>query len=333
ATCHYMLNEVQKAATLYEMARSLDAALMQEMGVYSGLLAATSRDPHAVYQLGNHLLKTDQARPEGWIAMARYFLARAQTQEALAIVWKAQALAPDCAEAYYAEGEIQMASGCAEEAADVYLKAHELAPSALTYRGIVDAYVQCGKYKEAFLYAKEAAELMPRHALALAAVGGVLSHSAESHDKAVQLLEAALELDPRCTAAIASLASLHVSTQHVPAAIALLEKHLPENESDDMYARYADVLTLASRLPEAAANYSAALSLNPDNERAKTGFDRVDRLMHPNAAAESAPDDEDDIDRASDGQLPPSDIGSHDGDAIDRGAHDFDRSDLGDDIL
>ncbi|KAJ2696747.1 Anaphase promoting complex subunit 7, partial [Coemansia spiralis] len=233
--------------------------------------------------------------------------------------------------AYYAEGEIQMASGCAEEAVDVYLKAHELAPSALTYRGIVESYVQCGKYKEAFLYAKEAAELMPRHAGALAAVGSVLSHSAESHDKAVQLLEAALELDPRCAAAVSALASLHVSTQQLPAAIALLEKHLPENESDDMYARYADVLTLAGRLPEAATNYTAALSLNPDNTRAKTGFDRVDRLMHPNAAAESAP--EDDPDRASDGQLPPSDVGSRDGDAMDRDIHGFDRSDISDDVL
>ncbi|KAJ1732896.1 Anaphase promoting complex subunit 7 [Coemansia biformis] len=333
ATCHYMLNEVQKARTLYEMARSLDGSLVQEMGVYSGLLAAVSRDPHTVYRLGNHLLKTDQARPEGWVAMARYFLVRAQTQEALAIVWKAQTLAPDYAEAYYAEGEIQMASGCAEEAADVFQKAHELAPSALTYRGIVDAYVQCGKYKEAFLYAKEAAELIPRHAGALAAVGIVLSHSPESHDKAAQLLEAALGLDPRCTEAIAALASLHVATQQLPAALALIEKYLSENDSDDMYTRYADVLTLASRLPEAAANYTTALTLNPDNERARTGFDRVDRLMHPNASPESAGEGEDDPGAASDDRQQLSDGASGEDDAMDQSMHEFDRSDISDGIL
>ncbi|KAJ2785632.1 hypothetical protein H4R18_000448 [Coemansia javaensis] len=322
ATCHYMLGEARRAKALYEWAQSLDPSLMQEMGVYSGLLAAAGGDGDAgaVYQLGNHLLKTDQARPEGWVAMARYFLARGQTQEALAIAWKAQTLAPDYAEAHYAEGEIQMASGCAEEAADVFLRAHELAPSALTFRGVVDAHVQCGRYKEAFLYAKEAAELMPRHAGALAAVGIVLSHSAESHDKAARLLEAALETDPRCAEAVAALASLHVSTQRIDAAIALIEKHLPDNETDDMYTRYADVLTLANQLPKAAANYSAALSLNPDNERAKAGYDRVDRLLHPpdspSAAAAADPDDLDagshppetpDADQEMGGALGPSD--------------------------
>ncbi|KAJ2449732.1 Anaphase promoting complex subunit 7 [Coemansia sp. RSA 2336] len=285
ATCHYMLNETRKAQLLYERARALDASLMQDMGVFAGLLMQ-SNDTYAVYGLGNQLLKTDQMRPEGWVAMARYFLMNGQTQEALAIVWKAQTLAPDYAEAYYVEGAIQMASGSADEAADMYLKAHGIERNALTYRGIIEAYVRCGRYKNAFLYAKELAELMPQNAAALAMVGMVLSHSPESHEKAAKLLVGALELDSRCTEAIAALASLYVTNEQLPQAIDLLEKYLPENESDDMYTRYADVLTLANELPKAAVNYTAALELNPNNERAKVGYDRVDRLMHPHAESE-----------------------------------------------
>ncbi|KAI8323351.1 TPR-like protein, partial [Martensiomyces pterosporus] len=281
ATCCHMLNDTRRARALYEKARSLDSSLIHELGPYSGLLLATSQEPYAVYQLGSELLKVDQSRPEGWVAMARYFLMTGQTQEALAIVWKAQTLAPSHADAYYAEGTIQMASECPEEAAEAFVKAHELERSALTYRGVVEAYVRCGKYKEAFLAAKEAAELMPRSAGALAMVGVVLSHSPESYSKAVKLLEAALDIDHRCTEAIAALASLYVSNERFADAIKLLEKHLPENESDEMFTRYADVLTLANELPKAAVNYTTALSLNPANERAKTGFERVDRLLHP----------------------------------------------------
>ncbi|KAJ2844546.1 hypothetical protein IWW36_005144, partial [Coemansia brasiliensis] len=80
----------------------------------------------------------------------------------------------------------------------------------------------------------------------------------------------------------------------LPQAIELLEKYLPENESDDMYTRYADVLTLANELPKAAVNYTAALELNPNNERAKVGYDRVDRLMHPHAESEDEDEEQPD---------------------------------------
>ncbi|KAJ1820325.1 Anaphase promoting complex subunit 7 [Coemansia sp. RSA 2599] len=291
ATCHYMLNEARRAKLLYERARALDGGLMDEMATYAELL---SSDRFAVYTLGNQLLKTDQSRPEGWIAMARYFLAAGQTQEALAIVWKAQGLAPDCAEAYCAEGAIQLAADCPEEAAEAYLKGHELARNARTFKGVVESYVRCARFKDAFVYAKEAAELMPRHAGALALVGIVLSHSPESSDKAARLLQAALDIDCHCTEAIAALASLHVAAQHLDAALAVIEKYLPDNESEDMYTRYADVLTLANELPKAAVNYTTALTINPDYERARIGYDRVDKLMHPGAAEGDEEDDEGD---------------------------------------
>ncbi|KAJ1662860.1 hypothetical protein IW140_006475 [Coemansia sp. RSA 1813] len=292
ATCRYMLNDVSTAHALYERARVLDPSLMDQMGVYSCLLAA-SADAHAVYQLGNELLKVDQARAEGWVAMARYFLLSGETQEALAIAWRAQTLAPDFADAYYAEGVIQMASGSVEDALDVFTKAHQLGKSAHTYRAVVEALVQCGRYKEAFVHAREMAELLPRHASALAMVGVVLSHSPESSEKAMRLLEAAIELDKRCAEAVGALASLHVANGRLEDAVRVLEDHLPDMQTDDMYTRYADVLTLANELPKAAVNYTAALTINPQNERARVGMDRVDKLMHPNESGEFDEEEED----------------------------------------
>ncbi|ORX68512.1 TPR-like protein [Linderina pennispora] len=249
ATCHYMLND---------KALLVDPSLMLEMGTYSDLLQSCDQDAYSVYQLGTELLKTDETRPEGWVAMARYLMMAGQMQEALAIVWKAQTLAPDSADAFYAEGAIQMASECPEEAAEAYLKAHSLRRSALTYRGIMDAYLQCGRYKDAFVVAKEAAELMPNHAGTLAMIGRVLSHSPESYDRAVALLKSALQIDRR--------SSLYGSTGQHSEAIAMMEKFLPENESDALYTVYADILTLANELPRAAGNLCERTQEELDDE-------------------------------------------------------------------
>ncbi|KAJ2551130.1 hypothetical protein EV175_003806 [Coemansia sp. RSA 1933] len=292
ATCRYMLGDERAAQSLYERARVLDPGLVDQMGVYAGLLA-TQADARAVYSLGNELLKVDQGRAEGWVAMARYFLLAGETQEALAIAWRAQTLAPTCAAAYFTEGVIQMASGSSGDALDVFTKAHQLDRSTHTFRALVEALVQCGRYKEAFVYAREMAELLPNHASALAMVGIVLSHSAASSEKAVRLLEAALELDKRCVDAVGALASLHVAAGHLNDAVRVLERHLPDVQTADMYARYADVLTLANELPKAAVNYTAALTIDPLHERARAGMDRVDKLMHPTVAGEY--EDEEDL--------------------------------------
>ncbi|KAJ2788256.1 hypothetical protein GGI15_000061 [Coemansia interrupta] len=293
ATCHMMLGQTRRAAELYRKARQMDPALLAEMPEYAELLASLG-DRLDVYALGSDLLRIDQTRAAGWVAMARYFLCLGQLQEALALAWKAQGLEPSSSAAYSAEGAVQMALGAHDDACEAYLRAHMLARSAGTFQGLVDAHVRAGRFKEAFVYAKEMAELMPRCAPALAAVGLVLSHSPESAEKAQRLLQAALDIDPMCTQAIAALASLHVAAGAVDKAVELVEKYLPQNDTDDMYTRYADLLTLANELPQAAANYTTALTINPDNERARVGFDRVDKLMHPDAADDDDPNANDD---------------------------------------
>ncbi|KAJ1786227.1 hypothetical protein LPJ59_005974 [Coemansia sp. RSA 2399] len=161
ATCRYMMNDVSAALALYERARTLDPGLMDQMGTYATLLASSTGDAHAVYRLGNELLKVDQGRAEGWVAMAQYFLLSGETQEALAIAWRAQTLSPSYACAYYTEGVIQLASGSVDDALDVFTKAHQLERNALTFRAVIESLVQCGRYKEAFVYAREMAELLP----------------------------------------------------------------------------------------------------------------------------------------------------------------------------
>ncbi|KAJ2753756.1 hypothetical protein GGI19_002899 [Coemansia pectinata] len=290
ATCRFNLGEDRAARALFERAVAMDGALFDEMGAYAALLARMG-DRLGVYGVGRRLLRADAARAEGWVAMARYLELAGRAQDALAVAWKAQALAPRLADAHLAEGSAQMAAASYADAAAAFRRAHALAPSAYSYAALVDALVRCERLKDAFVYAREAAERMPRHPAALAMVGSVLAHSAESADKAERLLRAALDIDPRCERAAAALAALFVAAGRLPDAAALLERHLPDIPTDDMYTRYADVLTLANDLPGAAVNYAEALSINPDNARARAGHDRVDRLMLPGAEHESEEDE------------------------------------------
>ncbi|KAJ1676769.1 Anaphase promoting complex subunit 7, partial [Spiromyces aspiralis] len=148
---------------------------------------------------------------------------------------------------------------------------------------ILESYILLSRYKDAFVIAKEAAELMPKNANALTMVGVVLSHSPESYDKAVAILNTALSIDPRCTDAVAALVSLYVSNDKHDEAIALLEGTLPRNNTDAMHTRLADVLTLANQLPRAVVHYNNALT--------------VDRMLHPEH------DDGDEVEEADVGDL------------------------------
>ncbi|KAJ2008485.1 hypothetical protein GGI04_000598 [Coemansia thaxteri] len=301
ATCRFNLSDDRGARVLFERALAMGDTLFDEMGVYAALLARTA-DRLGAYTLGRRLLRADATRAEGWVAMARYLELAGRAQDALAVAWKAQALAPRLPDAFLAEGAAQLGAGSAADAATAFARAHALAPSAYTYASLVNALVLSGQLKEAFVYAREAAELMPRHPAALAMVGSVLAHSPESADKAERLLTAALDLDRRNADAVSSLAALFVATGRVPDAAALLERHLPEIPTDDMHTRYADVLTLANDLPQAAVNYAAALHMNPDNQRARAGYERVDRLMNPHADSDDADDNDDDDNAAEDAE-------------------------------
>ncbi|KAJ2889420.1 Anaphase promoting complex subunit 7 [Coemansia aciculifera] len=288
ATCHFELGAAERARKMFAQAAAIDPPLVDGLAAYAGTLARLG-DRLALYALGRRLLAGDAGRAEGWVAMARFLLLSGRVSEALAVAWKAQAASPRLPDAFLAEGEAQMAAGAPADAVAALERAHAIAPSAQTYAALVAALVAAGRVKDAFVYAREAAEKMPRCAPTLAMVGSVLAHSPDAAERAERLLTAALDIDRRSAEAVDALAALYVASGRLPDALALVEAHLPEIQTDQMYTRFADVLTLSNDLPRAAVNYAHALHLNPENPRARAGFDRVDRLMHP---SEEADDDE-----------------------------------------
>ncbi|KAJ2492824.1 hypothetical protein IWW37_001122 [Coemansia sp. RSA 2050] len=307
AACRFNEGADGQARALFERAAAGGAAF-DEAGAHAALLARTG-DRLGVHALARRLLAADAARAEGWAAMARFLAMAGRAQDALAVAWKAQALAPRLADGFLAEGAAQLAAGNAPDAAAALRRAHALAPSAFACAELVRALVRAEQLHDAFVHARDMAERMPRHPAALALVGAVLAHSPESADKAEALLAAALRADRRHAPAVDALAALYVARGRVSDARALLESHLPEIPTDDMHTRYADVLTLANDLPAAAVSYAAALDLNPDNQRARAGYDRVGRLMQPNPDNDNDNDSDSDNDNDND-----NDDGNGDGD-------------------
>ncbi|KAJ1919246.1 hypothetical protein H4219_002097 [Mycoemilia scoparia] len=331
-TCYFQLGQMENAMAFYLRARKINPKLMSEMDKYANLLQLQGHSD-ILQRLSDELLRIDYDKPEGWIAAARYFQLKGELKDALAMIWKAQALNVSHAEAYYAEGNIHMQLEQSLEALESFRQAHIISRDAKTYKGLLESYILLSRYKDALVLAKDVVDLMPKNAGALTMVGLVLSHSPDSYDKAVRILKSALEIDIRCSDAVAALASLYVSNEHLDKAISLIESSLPYNDTDVMHTRFADVLTLDNQLEKATIHYKNALSINPSNERAKLGLDRVDRMMNP----EDDEDDEDDDDEEEEEEEEAEDAGdvleAELEDPFSEGIHQHDGMDLNDDEL
>jgi len=198
-------------------------------------------------------------------------------------------------------GELLLNQGKAEHAIVAYFQANNVTKDLASYRGLVLAYLQTRKYKEALCTAKEAVATLPQNAAAVALVGRVLATSPEGAEKATRIFQKALQLDASCADAALALADLHAQRGDCDDAAELLTRALSARDRDVLHTKLGDVFVIAGedRYPEALASYHAALSLNPASDAALTGLDRLEKLMQgvdpdlsdePEDSADEAPD-------------------------------------------
>ncbi|CAI5964498.1 unnamed protein product [Closterium sp. NIES-65] len=144
---------------------------------------------------------------------------------------------------------------------------------------VFQAYLRIPKLKEAIAAAREAVKAFPNSASALSLLGEVYLQHGDSRDKARKVFEAALRMDGRCGAAVTGLADAHSMDGRHSAAVDVLERHLAVDAADWIHVKLGFVHMAANRLPDALHHLQTALSINPTNENAKRGLNRIDRLL------------------------------------------------------
>ncbi|KAG4971256.1 hypothetical protein JHK85_037677 [Glycine max] len=294
-------------------ARSIDPYIVTYMDEYAMLLKLKSDYPK-LNKLVHDLLNIDPARPEVFVA--------------LSVLWERKD--EKKALQYAEQGNLLLTMKRAEAAVPAFRAAQELRPDIRSYQGLVHTYLALSKIKEALYASREAMKAMPQSAKALKLVGDVHASNSSGREKAKKFYESALRLEPGYLGAALALAELHVIEGRNGDAVSLLERYLKDWADDSLHVKLAQVFAATNMLQEALSHYQAALRLisilivedihvmyvcvhdftmpltfcingrlNPQNEAAKRGLERLEKQMKgvdPDAPEEDEDNDVEDAD-------------------------------------
>uniref|UniRef100_A0A2P2KKT8 Uncharacterized protein MANES_15G015300 n=1 Tax=Rhizophora mucronata TaxID=61149 RepID=A0A2P2KKT8_RHIMU len=277
--------------------RSLDPYVVTYMDEYAMLLKIKS-DNSKLNKLVHDLLSIDPTRPEVFVALSVLW-ERKDERGALSYAEKSIRINERHIPGYIMKGNLLLAMKRPEAAVVAFRGAQELRPDLRSYQGLVHSYLQFAKIKEALHAAREAMKAMPQSAKALKLVGDVHASNSSGREKAKKFYESALRLEPGYLGAALALAELHFIEGRNGDAVSLLERYLKDWADDSLHVKLAQVFGATNMLQEALSHYNAALRINPANEAATKGIERLEKQMKgvdPDAPEEDEENEVEDAD-------------------------------------
>ncbi|KAL3675041.1 hypothetical protein R1sor_024989 [Riccia sorocarpa] len=278
AKAEQAMGRIDEALHNYERARQVDQYNVSAMDEYAMLLRARANVPE-LNKLVHDLLNVDPTKPEPWVGAAVFWETREDKLQALAYAEKAIRADERHTTAYLVKGSLSLSLNRSEAAVMAFRKAHSLRADLRAYQGLVRAYLTIPKHKEALCIAREAMKAMPYSAPALTLVGDVYAQNPDGREKGRKFYESALRQDPGYIAAVLSLADLHSAEGRNDDAIALLQRYLKTMPEEALHVKLAQIFAASCKLRESLSHYQAALSMNPLNEPAKKGLERLEKQM------------------------------------------------------
>ncbi|KAH7841983.1 hypothetical protein Vadar_000174 [Vaccinium darrowii] len=296
-----IIGKNDEAIMNFEKVRSIDPFLVTYMDEYAMLLKIKS-DHSKLNKLVHDLLSIDPTRPEVFVALSVLW-ERKDERGALSYAEKSIRIDERHIPAYIMKGNLFLSMNRPEAAVAAFRGAQELRPDLRTYQGLVRSYLALSKIKEALHSAREAMKAMPQSAKALKLVGDVHASNSGGREKAKKFYESALRLEPGYLGAALALAELHVIEGRNGDAVSLLERYLKDWADDSLHVKLAQVYAATNMLQEALSHFQAALRINPQNEAAKKGLERLEKQMKgvdPDAPEE---DEENEVEDADGDQI------------------------------
>ncbi|XP_050220348.1 anaphase-promoting complex subunit 7 isoform X2 [Mercurialis annua] len=292
-----IIGKNDEAITNFEKVRSLDPFVINYMDEYAMLLKIKS-DYSKLNKLVHDLLSIDPTRPEVFVALAVLW-ERKDERGALSYAEKSIRVDDRHIPGYIMKGNLLLSLKRPESAVIAFRGAQELRPDLRSYQGLVHSYLAFSKIKEALLAAREAMKAMPQSAKALKLVGDAHASNSGGREKAKKFYESALRLEPGFLGAALALAELHVIEGRNGDAVSLLERYLKDWADDSLHVKLAQVFAATNMLFDSLSHYQAALRINPQNEAAKKGLDRLEKQMKgvdPDAPEEDEENEVEDAD-------------------------------------
>nr|KAJ0206585.1 hypothetical protein LSAT_V11C500254080 [Lactuca sativa] len=292
-----IIGKNDEAIMNFEKIRSIDPYVVTYMDEYAMLLKLKS-DPLKLNKLVHDLLNIDPARPEVFVALSVLCEGK-DDRAALTNAEKSIRIDERHITGHIVKGNLFLSMNQPEAAVVAFRSAQELRPDLRSYQGLVRSYLAVSKTKEALYAAREAMKAMPQSAKALKLVGDVYASNSSGREKAKKFYESALRLEPGYLGAALALVDLHVMEGRNYEAVTLLERYLKDWTDDSLHVKLAQILAATNMLQDSLSHYQAALRINPQNESAKKGLERLEKLMKgvdPDAPEEEEENDGDDGD-------------------------------------
>jgi len=251
-------------------------------------------------QLSSDLLDVDPNKPEPWVCLSLYQLARDDHEKSISFVDKAISINQEHQYAHYLRGSILLASQRPEQAIVSFFRANDLQQDIPSYEGLVESYLASDKFKEAICTAKEAITKAPKDARAVTLVGLALSQAPVSQqnvggvERAKRALKKAMDIDPGAPRPLFALVDLYASEGKYADAVKLLKDAIDggnemtesttsitwnREHKDVIYAKLAEVHTQQDNITDALECYHVAMSLNAQNFLAQQGLQRLENIV------------------------------------------------------
>lgn len=274
----------------FEKIRAIDPYIVTYMDEYAMLLKQKS-DISKLNKLIHDLLNLDHTRAEVYVALSALW-ERKDDRRALSYAERSLRIDDRHISGHIMKGNLYLSLNRPDAAVTSFRAAQELRSDLRSYQGLVRSYLALAKNKEALFTAREAMKIMPQSAKALKLVGDVHASSSSGREKARKFYESALRLEPGFLGAALALAELHVVEGRHKDAVSLLERYVKDWADDSLHIKLAQVFAATNMLSEALSHYQAALRINPQNEAAKKGLERLEKQMK--GMDPDAPDEDED---------------------------------------
>lgn len=273
---HHWAGEQELAVRSLSRVASLNPMTMRGMDALAALYAETGR-LRELENLSTRLMGICEDQPQPWVAMGYFCHHTKKSPKAVYFAHKACLLDPRNIEALLLKGRVLHDLKKLPDAMNHFREALGFAPHRFeAHKGLVDCYLGLSRQREAVTIATGACKHLSNSPRALTLYASVLLKEPLSCARAKSLLEkAAVTGHLPAVYKLVELLDREGATQR---AIDLLQQQLQHTSTATLHQKLADMFLRAGCGAEdkAVEHYSKALALDPKNEAAIQGLQKME---------------------------------------------------------